>query len=78
MFSKKLTDALPPHRLIEFELTIKPRVPPSNRPPIRLPKVEQDALQQNVCLSSQSGLTGNNPSTSGKFLDNNQLNFEVP
>ena len=39
---------MPPKRSVNFELQIKPYAVPSARAPFRLPKVEQDALQQFV------------------------------
>ncbi|KAF1328302.1 Retroelement pol polyprotein, partial [Globisporangium splendens] len=43
-FPEALPDGLPPRRRVEFELCMRPDATPSNRPPFRLSKTEQDAL----------------------------------
>lgn len=48
VFPEALPNGLPPHRRVEFELTMKPDAKPSNRPPFRLSKTEQDALDEFV------------------------------
>lgn len=44
VFPEALPDGLPPSRRVEFDLAMKPDARPSNRPPFRLSKTEQDAL----------------------------------
>ena len=45
VFPEKLPDGLPPQRLVEFEMEMKPEAIPSSRAPFRLSKTEQDALE---------------------------------
>ncbi|KAF1317743.1 Retroelement pol polyprotein, partial [Globisporangium splendens] len=47
-FPEKLPDGLPPERAVNFELQPKPDAVPSSRPPFRLSKTEQDALEEFV------------------------------
>ncbi|KAF1328523.1 Retroelement pol polyprotein, partial [Globisporangium splendens] len=47
-FPELLPDGLPPERAVNFELQPKPDAVPSSRPPFRLSKTEQDALEEFV------------------------------
>ncbi|KAF1333226.1 hypothetical protein FI667_g2804, partial [Globisporangium splendens] len=47
-FPESLPDGLPPERAVNFELQPKPDAVPSSRPPFRLSKTEQDALEEFV------------------------------